>query len=56
MIAKGSKTLEMLSNVFTTWELMMLIIGIGCFLLLLFLSVIVYNYIHRFDLDDALQR
>ena len=50
------KTVSIKSEIFTTWELIMIIIGIGCFGILLFLSIIIYNYIHRFDLDDDLQK
>jgi len=56
MIFRKLETITAQTNVFTTWEFIMIIIGIGCFGLLVFLSIIVYNYVHRFDLDDELHK
>ncbi|AXG69574.1 hypothetical protein KORDIASMS9_01797 [Kordia sp. SMS9] len=56
MTTSNFETVHTHSDLFTTWELIMILIGIGCFGILVFLSIIVYNYVHRFDLDDTLQR
>ncbi|WP_298511122.1 hypothetical protein [uncultured Kordia sp.] len=56
MTTNNLKTVQATSDVFTTWEFIMIIIGIGCFGILILLSIVIYNYVHRFDLDDELQR
>ncbi|MCH2195205.1 hypothetical protein [Kordia sp.] len=48
--------LQLGSDVFSTWQLIMIIIGVGCFCILLFISIVIYKYVHRFDLDDTLHR
>ncbi|PTX59812.1 hypothetical protein C8N46_108125 [Kordia periserrulae] len=56
MTTNNLKTEFATSELFTTWELSMLIIGIGCLGILIFLSIVIYNYIHRFDWDDELHK
>jgi len=56
MTIKNLEIVHANTEVFTTWEFIMVIIGIGCFGILVFLSIIIYNYVHRFDLDDELHR
>ncbi|AXG70021.1 hypothetical protein KORDIASMS9_02250 [Kordia sp. SMS9] len=56
MIFRKLETVTVQTDAFTTWEISMLIIGIGCFGILIFLSILLYNYVHRFDLDDELHR
>jgi hypothetical protein len=56
MTTNTLETVNVNSNVFTQWELMMLIIGVGCLGILIFLSIVIYNYVHRFDFDDELNR
>lgn len=52
--------LETVSNIdselFTNYELIMMILGVGCFGILIFISIVIYNYAHRFDLDDELHK
>ncbi|MEM6721678.1 MAG: hypothetical protein AAF611_20285 [Bacteroidota bacterium] len=43
-------------DLFSTWELIMIIIGIGCLGILIFISIVIYNYVHRYDLDDELHK
>ena len=56
MIANTIKTANAQQDVFSTWELIMMIIGIGCLGILIFLSIVIYNYVHRFSLDDELHK
>ncbi len=56
MTPNNLETVHAKTDIFTTWELSMLIIGIGCFGILVFLSILVYKYVHCFDLDDELHK
>ncbi|PTX60228.1 hypothetical protein C8N46_107235 [Kordia periserrulae] len=56
MTTNNTEIVQIPSELFTTWELSMLIIGIGCLGILIFLSIVIYNYVHRFDWDDELHR
>ena len=47
-----TETLEL----FTAWEIVMMLIGVISLGILIFLSIIIYNYVHRFELDDELHR
>ncbi|MEM6721176.1 MAG: hypothetical protein AAF611_17735 [Bacteroidota bacterium] len=56
MTTNNLETVHTQTDLFSTWELIMIIIGIGCLGILIFLSIVIYNYVHRFDLDDELHK
>jgi hypothetical protein len=56
MTTNNTEIIEVPSELFTTWELSMLIIAIACLGIFIFISIVIYNYVHRFDFDDDLHR
>ncbi len=48
--------LTFLINIFSTWELIIMIIAILCLILLFALFLTIRSYVKRFDFDDEIQK